>query len=164
MKDVSVITYSYVMKNKRGVVLDSPIEQPVSYIETHKQTFSAVEEALRLKGKGDSTRIQLKPEDAFGAYKEDLVLELPKEKFNKRPNVDDWIQAKSPSGKVTRMRVVDFTDEKVVLDGNHPLSGIEIFMDIKILDKRPASSQELETGKISEYRSAPDLPAESRDN
>lgn len=151
MKNVNVVTYSFVMKNKRGKVLESSRNKPTSYVETHGQTLQAVENALKSKLKGEMAKLHLRPSEAYGEYNDSLVLELSNDKFKKKPRLDDKIRAKSPSGKLTEMRVVDFTDEKVILDGNHPFSGEEIFMDIEVIDKRPASLKEIETGEIRRF-------------
>ena len=44
--------------------------------------------------------------------------------------------------------VMEVQDEHVVVDGNHPLAGVDLNFDVKIIDVRDASTEEVEHGHV----------------
>jgi len=42
--------------------------------------------------------------------------------------------------------IIDVTDDEVVVDGNHPLSGLTLNFDVEVLAVRPATSEEIAHG------------------
>jgi FKBP-type peptidyl-prolyl cis-trans isomerase SlyD len=51
--------------------------------------------------------------------------------------------------------VTDIADDKVVLDGNHPLAGIALKFDCKVLEVRAATEAEIEQGHPDDPDEAP---------
>jgi FKBP-type peptidyl-prolyl cis-trans isomerase SlyD len=45
-------------------------------------------------------------------------------------------------------RVTDIADDKVVLDGNHPLAGMALVFTCTVTAIRPASPEEIEQGHV----------------
>jgi FKBP-type peptidyl-prolyl cis-trans isomerase SlyD len=45
-------------------------------------------------------------------------------------------------------RVTDVADDKVVLDGNHPLAGMALVFTCTVTAIRPASAEEMEHGHV----------------
>ena len=45
-------------------------------------------------------------------------------------------------------RVTEIADDKVVLDGNHPLAGMALVFTCTVTGVRPASAEELEHGHV----------------
>jgi FKBP-type peptidyl-prolyl cis-trans isomerase SlyD len=45
-------------------------------------------------------------------------------------------------------RVTDIADDKVVLDGNHPLAGMALVFTCTVTAIRPASEEEVEHGHV----------------
>ena len=52
-----------------------------------------------------------------------------------------------PDGKELIVRVIDADDQTVTIDGNHPLAGLELVFDLRILDVREASHEEASLGE-----------------
>ena len=44
--------------------------------------------------------------------------------------------------------IIDIQDEDVVVDGNHPLSGIDLTFDVEVLEVRDATEEELAHGHV----------------
>jgi FKBP-type peptidyl-prolyl cis-trans isomerase SlyD len=44
--------------------------------------------------------------------------------------------------------VTDIADDKVVVDGNHPLAGITLRFDCTVTEVRPATAEELAHGHV----------------
>lgn len=119
--------------------------------------FPLIEQALEGQAVGYETTVHLEPEDGFGDYDPDLVRLAPRENFPDDlevgmtfegvPGVDDGDE---DDGLYT---VTDFTDEAVVLDGNHPLAGMALRFELKVVDVRAATQEEIERERevASEY-------------
>lgn len=52
-------------------------------------------------------------------------------------------QAQTPDGGYIIVRVVNVTDDKVVVDGNHELAGKQLTFDVEVVDVRDATEEEL---------------------
>jgi FKBP-type peptidyl-prolyl cis-trans isomerase SlyD len=44
--------------------------------------------------------------------------------------------------------VKEVTDEFVIIDGNHPLAGVELNFDVEVLEVREATEEELAHGHV----------------
>jgi FKBP-type peptidyl-prolyl cis-trans isomerase SlyD len=52
-------------------------------------------------------------------------------------------QTQGPAGKVLSVIVKDIKDDKVLVDGNHPLAGLSLKFALNVLRVRKATDQEL---------------------
>ena len=102
----------------------------------------ALERALEGKAPGESIRLQLEPEQAFGEYDAQLVRIEPAERYGEGISVGMEVEENSRLYTVT-----DVAAGKVVLDGNHPLAGIALRFACQVLSVRTASTEEIRGGK-----------------
>ena len=71
--------------------------------------------------KGDKKVVTLKPEDAYGPYRQESVKRIPNEQLPAGLQLEEGSLI---GGKSSRpMRVVKVLEDSVVLDQNHPLAG-----------------------------------------
>jgi FKBP-type peptidyl-prolyl cis-trans isomerase SlyD len=103
--------------------------------------FEALERLLEGKAPGESVRVQLEPEQAFGEYDASLLRVEPQESYGEGITVGMEVEAGSRFYRVT-----DVGGGSVVLDGNHPLAGIALRFSCVILAVRAATEEELHRG------------------
>lgn len=135
--------------------------QPMLYLHGgYDNIVPAVEAVLEGKQPGDRVEVQVEPEDAFGDYDEMLLRVEPRSSFPE--DLEVGMQFEGVPGEGTdeddegRVYIVtDIADDKVVLDGNHPLAGIALKFDCKVLEVREATEGELDQGHPDDPDAAP---------
>ena len=128
------------MHDAQGVQLSAAAEH--TYLHGgYGQMFEALEKALEGRGPGESLRIQLEPEQAFGEYDSELLRVEPLERYGEGVTVGMEIE----EGE-TLYTVTDVADGKIVLDANHPLAGMALRFSCAILSIRPATEEERKRG------------------
>ncbi len=139
------VTLEYTLKDDSGEILDSSENHgPLSYIHGNGQLIPGLETALEGMNAGDDFKESIPPELAYGIREDEFVHQIEKEKFSA---IDDLhigmqIQVQNMHG-MQIMTVVKIEDEAVTLDGNHPLAGLTLHFEGKILDVREASPEEI---------------------
>lgn len=145
----TVVTLDYELKDSEGQALAEDGAQ-VAYLHGgYDGIFAKVESGLQGKAVGDEIALALEPVDAFGEYDEQLL------RVESRDNFPDVLQVGMrfegvPGGKDSDEAVIytvtDITDDKVVVDGNHPLAGERLWFQGKVLAVRKASTDEVRHG------------------
>jgi FKBP-type peptidyl-prolyl cis-trans isomerase SlyD len=105
------------------------------------ELFEALEHALEGKIAGESLRLQLEPDQAFGEYDAGLVRVEPAARYGEGVTVGMEVEEDSRFYTVT-----DVAAGKVVLDGNHPLAGMALRFSIEIVAVRSAKAEEIRGG------------------
>lgn len=151
IKENSVVTMHYELKDAAGEVLDSSKGQdPLVYLHGAGNIIPGLEEALVGKTVGDAVDAVVSPEKGYGMPVDALIQTVPKEAFGEeisKVEVGMRFQAETEQGPVPV--VVTAMDEKTVtVDGNHPLAGKELHFNVSIAEIREASSEEIEHGHV----------------
>ena len=151
IKQNSVVTMHYELKDATGEVLDSSREQePLVYLHGASNIIVGLEEQLEGKQVGDTITATVPPEKGYGVPVEALVQQVPTEAFGDeiaQIEVGMRFQAETEQGPVPVI-VTAIEDGVVTVDGNHPLAGKELHFECSITEVRPASSEEIEHGHV----------------
>jgi peptidylprolyl isomerase len=116
-----------------SVWLDSRLEQPIDFKAGGGDVLPGVARAVVGMAQGEIRLLALAPEDAYGTRDEDLVARLPREHLALEVAVGDTLQAERDGAEMT-VWVKEVTAAEVVLDGNHPLAGCTLLVEIELLD------------------------------
>jgi FKBP-type peptidyl-prolyl cis-trans isomerase SlyD len=147
--DQRVVTIDYTLTDERGEVLDSSNgEEPLTYIHGTGNIVPGLETALMGKSAGDSVKITIPAADGYGERDEELVQDVPRDRFpGEDIEVGMRFHAQGSEGSQV-VTVVAVDDSKVTVDGNHPLAGMNLAFDVKVLEVREATAEELAHGHI----------------
>ena len=128
------------LADAQGVELSPPSE--LTYLHGgYGEMLPALEQALEGKGAGESVRVQLEPEQAFGDYDPQLVRVEPLGRYGEGISVGMQIEEDSRLYTVT-----EIGGGSVVLDANHPLAGMALRFSVVILTVRSATKEEMQRG------------------
>lgn len=145
----TVVTMHYTVSTTDGTQIDSSREgEPMVHLQGSQYLIQGLENALTDKVKGDTFVISVTPEEAYGDRHEQLVQNVPKSMFGDNDvNVGMTFRASTDDGEQTVM-IIDETEDEVVVDGNHPLAGMDLTFDVEILDVRAATEDEIAHGHV----------------
>ncbi|MDZ4313913.1 MAG: peptidylprolyl isomerase [Azonexus sp.] len=147
----TVVTLDYHVTDPDGEVVDEGRE-PLIYLHGgYDDIFPKIEEAVQGKAIGESVNVKLQPDEAFGDYDAEMVQIEPRKDFPKELQVGMQFEGGPEEGDdedFVIYRVTDIADDKVVLDGNHPLAGMALVFTCTVTAVRPASAEEVEHGHV----------------
>jgi len=143
----TVVTLNYKLSDAQGNLIEESREPMVYLHGGYENTLPKIEEALDGKDVGFQTEIQVEPEDAFGEYDPNLIKIEPRDRLPEPLEVGMQFEGTPDSGDPAEesliFTVTDIADDKVVLDGNHPLAGMALRFALDVADVRAASEQEV---------------------
>lgn len=153
----TVVTLDYNVTDTDGNVVDEGREPLVYLHGGYDDIFTRIEEALHEKQVGETVQVKLQPDEAFGDYDEGLIQVESRKGFPKELEVGMQFEgsADDDDDDVMIFRVTDIADDKVVLDGNHPLAGMALVFTCTVTDVRPASAEEIEHGHVHDDEDGP---------
>ena len=145
-----VATLHYTLKDSEGNVIDQSEDGSFVYLHGALNIIPGLETALTGKAAGEELNVKIAPEEAYGVRNDEHIQEVPKEMFESDAeiNVGMQFQAQGPGGEELMVTVAEIKDDAIVVDGNHPLAGMELNFDVKIIEVRDASAEELEHGHV----------------
>jgi FKBP-type peptidyl-prolyl cis-trans isomerase SlyD len=145
-----VVSIDYTLTNAKGEVLDKSSKgRPLQFIHGQGQLIPGLEAVLEGKSAGDALKAQIPAKDAYGDRDEELMQMIPKDNFAeiKDLRVGMELEAEGDDG-VRVITVVGIENENVVVDGNHPLAGMDLNFDVTIVAVRDATEDELGHGHV----------------
>jgi FKBP-type peptidyl-prolyl cis-trans isomerase SlyD len=145
-----VVSMDYTLKNDKGEILDtSSGRAPLSYIQGKGHIIPGLEKACEGKTSGDSFNVSIEPKEAYGEYNEEMIITLPKNKFDDVENIKAGMQFQAQTEYGMQVfSVLSVEENDIKLDGNHPLAGQKLHFDVKITDVRDATAEELSHGHV----------------
>lgn len=146
-----VVQIEYTLKDKEGNVLDSTQEKgPFSFISGNNQIIPKLEEKIGEMLIGTEKKVELEPKEAYGEYQNQAVQTVKKDDFPDDAEIKPGMSyvANSPDGKQMPFVIKEVKEEDVVLDFNHPLAGKSLEFDVKLIDQRDATPEEISHGHV----------------
>ena len=145
-----VVTFKYVLRDKEtGEIIDSSEMhgQPLTILVGSGEIIPGLEKQMIGMKEGEKKTIEVKAAEAYGEKDPNLIQKVPREYFqNIELQKGMPLQAQTPEGQIINMIVVDFNDNEVTVDMNHPLAGKDLVFDIEVEKVRDATPEELEHG------------------
>lgn len=139
-KPGDVVKVHYTGKLRDGTVFDTSVGgEPLEFTLGLGQLLPAFEEAIIGMSPGESKTFEIPAEDAFGPYREELVLEIERDRLPAEMEIEvgQQLLLRDPSGQAFRVTVTDVHNNIVTLDANHPLAGEDLLFEVQLLEIGP---------------------------
>jgi FKBP-type peptidyl-prolyl cis-trans isomerase SlyD len=137
-------------ENEREMMERATRERPLQFIYGTGSMLPAFEENIRDLEPGAKFDFSIIPEDAYGEYREDHVVELPKHIFEVNGEFDDeyvkegiTLPMVNSDGEHMNGSVLEVHENSVVMDFNHPLAGETLHFSGEVLDVHEPAEDEI---------------------
>jgi FKBP-type peptidyl-prolyl cis-trans isomerase 2 len=132
-KQVSM-EYSVFLDN--GQLVDTNVgETPLIFYQGMHQILPALEEEIANLEEGQTARVTLAPDKAFGQVDPTAFREVDSQAIPEEMRYEGAILGvQDEMGNQYRIRVHEVVGEKAVIDFNHPLAGKTLTFEMKILE------------------------------
>lgn len=145
----SYVKIRYKVSVVNGPILKGAAEpEEMDFVTGYSHVIPGLERRLLGHGEGDRMGFTVPAEEAFGPRREELLIEKKKEDFH----FPDWLKP-YPGMEIAFVSVNDnapetviireIREESIVVDCNHPLSGLNLKYDLEIIESRAAKSTDV---------------------
>jgi FKBP-type peptidyl-prolyl cis-trans isomerase SlyD len=149
----SVVTLTWILQDAQGQPLDE-LQEPIEFFFGGDDLLAKVEEALAGQEAGFEATLHLEPEHAFGDYDADKVCFEDRALFPADLSEGMQLEGLPPGARTPNMpadtiyTVTEVYPSHVVLDGNHPLAGMGLRLQLRVHDVRDATDEEIEQRSV----------------
>jgi FKBP-type peptidyl-prolyl cis-trans isomerase SlyD len=149
--DKLVVTIHYTLTDNTGDTLDSSEgAETLAYLHGAGNLIPGLEKALVGKTAGATLQATIAPEEAYGEIHPELIETVPREAFEGVDKIEPGMafEAQGSDGQARRIVVREVADDGIIIDGNHPLAGVELNFDVQVVDVREATEEEIAHGHV----------------
>ena len=127
----------YTGRLEDGTVFDSSEgREPLGFELGSGQVIPGFEQAVVGLEPGASRTTTIPPEEAYGAIRDDLIIEVERSQVppELNPEVGQQLQLTLSDGQAVPVVIKKVGDEALTLDANHPLAGKTLVFDIELVE------------------------------
>jgi len=110
-------------------------DEPLEFSIGKGEVISGFENAVIGMEAGEKKTVSIPPEDAFGPWYEELVVDVAKSDFPEdiSPVIGERLKIRMRGSDPIEVTVKDTSEDIVTLDGNHPLAGYTLTYHIQLI-------------------------------
>ena len=148
---VAIMAYKITVNDKNGELIEYADEQnPKPMIFGLNKMIPGFESKLMGFKAGDTFEFGLSEEEAFGGYRKEMLIDVPKSAFVVEGKlredllfIENEIGMMDSKGNPISGRVVELHDDHIKMNFNHRLAGKKLFVSGIIHDVRPLTAEDL---------------------
>jgi len=146
----TVARFEYTLTDDKGTVIDtSEGQEPLAYVHGKGNIIPGLEEEMEGKTAGDAFKVSIPAAKGYGERDENMVHDIPRTELPPDVQVEVGMQFQAESEHGTHLlTVVGVAEDTVKMDANHPLAGVTLNFDVKIVEVREATAEELQHGHV----------------
>lgn len=150
------LTYELRQKDASGELIQKvEKDRPFVYLFGVGGLLPKFEESLSGLEAGDEFSFELSAKEGYGEHNAEAIIDLDKKIFEVEGKIDEnllqvgnQITMQDQNGNPLDGVVMEIGDDKVKMDFNHPLAGMDLHFSGNILEVREASQEELDHGHV----------------
>ena len=120
-----------------GTVFDSSRDREAMEVTLGSgHLIGGFENALVGMSVGDTKKLEIMSDDAYGPRRDELVIYVKKAEFptNLEPREGFSLNLKGPEEQVIQAIITEVSEDSVTIDANHPLAGRDLNFDIELTE------------------------------
>ena len=136
--------------DERELMERATVENPLEFIYGTNSMLEAFEKNIDGLSEGDSFDFILNPDEAYGEYDDDHVVDLPRNIFEQEGKLNEevifegnMVPMMDSNGNRLNGSVVEVKDDVIKMDFNHPLAGETLNFSGKVLTVRESTPEEI---------------------
>jgi FKBP-type peptidyl-prolyl cis-trans isomerase 2 len=139
MKQVEIgatVTVHYTGKLEDGTVFDSSLvegREPLEVVLGENKLIKGFENGLIGLSVGEKSTIHIEPSEGYGEHIEEMVNKIPRENVPENVQIGEMLQGMTQMGPIS-VKVIDVSDDFVLIDANHPLAGKKLTFDVEVVN------------------------------
>lgn len=125
-------------------------EQPLEFIFGTNSMLKSFEDNLDGLSAGETFKFTLTPDEAYGEFYEDRIIDLPKNIFEVDGKIDEemlfegnTLPMMDTDGNRLTGSIVSIAEDTVTMDFNHPLAGETLHFEGEVLEVRELTEEEV---------------------
>ena len=133
--DTVLVHYKGTLKD--GSVFDeSTGREPLQFQLGASQVIPGFENSVIGMSPGESTKVELSVDDAYGPRRDELIVSVPRTDLpeNIDPQVGQSLEVRLPDGGTLPVKVTEASESEITLDGNHPLAGEDLTFELTLVE------------------------------
>jgi FKBP-type peptidyl-prolyl cis-trans isomerase 2 len=136
-KNGDTVKVHYTGRLEDGTEFDTSADRaPLEFTIGHGEIISGFEQAVIGMSLGEEKTIKIDADEAYGPYREDMVLMVDRDQFPAHidPQVGQQFEIHQADNQAFDVVVTEVSASSVTLDANHPLAGEDLIFDIQLVE------------------------------
>lgn len=144
------VIINYRLTDDQGQLIDESSDGSFCYLHGHDNIIPGLEDALEGKQGGNTFKIEVAPERAYGLRDESKVETVPRNMFPSEEEIQPGMEfhAEGPNNELMTITILDVNDDVIKVDGNDKLAGLRLTFDVEVISVREADETEISHGHI----------------
>lgn len=128
------VTLHYTIQLEDGSKIGNQKPMSMEFTIGGGEVFSVLEEAIVGMGINQVRSVTISPEQGYGDYKDNLVLQVERGVFpDDMPLIPGrTVQYQNRDGQRANFIIQEVSEDRVTLDGNHPLAGQTLIYEVEL--------------------------------
>lgn len=145
-----VVSIEYSLQVDGEEIDSSKGQDPLQFLVGHGNIISGLEREMMGMKVGESKDVVVSAADGYGEYDDEAYMDVPRAEFPQDMPVEEGLElsVRDDQGQSRYARIDSIEGDVVTLNFNHPLAGDELHFNVKVVDLREPTSEELEHGHV----------------
>ncbi|ADU63479.1 MAG: peptidylprolyl isomerase [Pseudodesulfovibrio sp.] len=130
------VHYTGTLKEDGSQFDSSQGRDPLQFTLGQGMVIAGFEKAVIGKSVGDTVTVEIPPEEGYGEANDQLVFQVRREQLPPHVELEEGVmlEIRTEDGSPAYVRIANFDDALVTLDGNHPLAGQTLVFEIEVVE------------------------------